>query len=219
MIKNQVVVEGKDNAGTIQKVIVRRPNKALLTKGQNLYSQCIKLGLQNGLMFAATLENYMREQKIWGPEQENAVSNLRDQIFNLTTQLKTGKNTNGEILKVEDGKNIAYEIRVLKNRINELNSVKSSLSDNTVESVADNSRFDFLATNSIFREDGNLVFSNVDEYSNCSEQEYVQKAAYELMSLLYNIDSDWQKKTIENAFLAKFGFIDETTLMSKELMA
>ncbi|MEK7500343.1 MAG: hypothetical protein AAB649_07135, partial [Patescibacteria group bacterium] len=54
---------------------------------------------------------------------------------------------------------------------------------------------------------------------NCSEQEYVQKAAYELMSLLYNIDSDWQKKTIENAFLAKFGFIDETTLMSKELMA
>lgn len=215
---NQKVIEGKDNSGQSVKVVVKRPNKALVTKAQQIYSQCVRLGLQNGLMFAASLDNYMKEQKIWGEEQESQISEWRNKIFDLTQQLKSGKDKDGNTLKVSEGKNIAYEIRILKNKINELNAVKNGLADNTVESVADNSRFDFLATNSIFREDGSLVFNNVEEYSACSDQEYVQKAAYELMSMLYNIDGDWMKKTTENSFLIKFGFIDEETLMSKDLM-
>lgn len=217
MIKNQKVVEGKNAQGNVVKVIVRKPDRDLLNKAQRIYAHTVKMALESGYMFKSALEKKLKEQGVFTDEDHLEINRLREEIFNLTEQLKTGKDKDGNTLKLNDAKSIAYNIRGLRNKINSINEKRTSLEQYTVEESAENARFDFLASKSLLKEDGSLWFNSVEEYDAASGEDYVQKSAYTLMSMLYGVDEDWQKNLIENKFLLKYNFVNPDTLLSVEL--
>lgn len=216
-MKTQAKIIGKDEHNNDVVTIVRKPDRKLLQEGQKIYSQTVRISLAAGYLFKTALEKYLVEQGIWGEEDEKNIAKLRDEIFEKTQYIKTGKK-DGNVLKLTEARDIAYEVRVLRRRINEINEKRNSFDLVTVEESASNCQFDFLCSRSFFKEDGSLVFENVEQYNAHSHLDWVQKCAHQLMCFQFGINENWTAELIENKFLIERGFIDPETLMSKELM-
>ena len=112
-------------------------------------------------------------------------------------------------IKLSTARNIAISIRKDRAKQAELLSRRSELDQYTVESQADNARFDYLASVCIVDEEGKKIFSSLDEYKNKSTEPYVFEAASTLFELISETDKDWEKKLPENKFLLEHNFVNE----------
>lgn len=215
-MKTQAKIIGKDENNNDVVTIVRKPDRKLLQEGQKIYSQTVRLSLAAGYLFKSALEKYLVEQGVWSEEDEKNITKLRDEIFEKTQYIKTGKK-DGNVLKLTEARDIAYDIRVLRRRINEINEKRNAYDLVTVEETASNAQFDFLCSRSFFKEDGSRVFDDTEQYDSHSHLDYVQKCAHQLMCFQFGINENWTAELIENKFLIERGFINPTTLMSLEL--
>lgn len=212
MLKEVFKVTNKD--GVEVEYAVTMPNAQQLQEA-NIHSRKIFANaLKQGVMLRSVLEKYMREQNIWGDEQEKEDFELRKEIAIRVNVLEKG----GKNVKLSDAKKMALEVKDLRNKLRNLLSEKSSLDSNTVEGQVDNARFEFLVSEcTVYNLDGKRYFKDLDDYYNKNLDPVSLIAASKLMQMMYSIESDYEQNLPENQFLKKFKFVDDKLrLVNKE---
>ena len=189
------------------KIVVKRPNNALLSQAQRLSAKVWTDCVREGIMTKKELEKFMKEQDIWNNDKDVEQKKITEEIGRLEKELYvSGKNGK---LRASEGKNIAIDMRRKRIELRELIAERMSLEQNTAESLSDNARFDFLVANCTFHENGNKVYNNLDEYTANSDSEIAFAAATALAQMMYSVDKDFESKLPENKFLKMFNFVND----------
>jgi hypothetical protein len=189
------------------KIVVKRPNNALLSQAQRLSAKVWTDCVRDGIMTKKELEKFMKEQDIWNNDKDVEQKKITEEISRLEKELYvSGKNGK---LRASEGKNIAIDMRRKRIELRELIAERMSLEQNTAESLSDNARFDFLVANCTFHENGNKVYNNLDEYTANSDSEIAFAAATALAQMMYSVDKDFESKLPENKFLKMFNFVND----------
>lgn len=198
------------------KIIVKRPNSVTLSQAQRVGAKVWTDCVRDGIMTKKELEKFMKEQGIWDDGKDKEQRKIVEEITSLEKQLYISSQGHKK-LKASEGKEIAIKMRIRRSELRDLISEKISLEQNTAESISDNTRFDFLVANCAFYENGQKVYSNLDEYKERADVEPAFTVASTLAGMLYSIDKDFEAKLPENKFLKTFNFVnDDLSLVNKE---
>lgn len=191
----------------VVKVVVRRPNNALLSQAQRVSAKSWTDCVRDGIMTKKELEKFMKQQGIWNDSKDVEQKKITEEINRLEKELYvSGKNGK---LRATEGKNIAIEMRKKRIELRELIAERMSLEQNTAESISDNARFDFLVANCSHYENGQKVYKDMDEYTANSDSEIAFASATALAQMMYSVDRDFEAKLPENKFLKMFNFVNE----------
>lgn len=198
------------------KILIKKPNNVTLSQAQRVGAKAWTDCVRDGIMTKKELEKFMKAQGIWddGKDQEqkrlvNEISNLEKKLF-ISSQGHTK-------LKASEGKDIALQMRMKRAELRDLIAERMSLEQNTAESLSDNARFDYLVANCTFYENGQKVYSSLDDYQSRADAEPAFTAASTLAGMLYSVDKDFEAKLPENKFLKMFNYVNEDlSLVNKD---
>jgi hypothetical protein len=196
-------VKSKDSADKEKVVFVKKPNAKELADAQVASASVATKAINSGATTRLKMQDYLKEQGLWSDEQDKELEDIQKRISENVRKLAMGG------IKLSTAKSIAINIRKDRLKQAELLSRRSELDQYTVESQADNARFDYLASVCIVDEEGKRLFSSLDEYKNKSTEPYVFDAASALFELISDTDKDWEKKLPENKFLLEHNFVNE----------
>lgn len=187
-------------------------NPKIITEAQKVYNKAFRKAIESGALMKRRLDDYMREQGLWDDDKEAQYLNLIKEIADLEFKLNKGG------IKVSEAKEIALNLRTKRNELRELIDSRTSLSSLTAEGQADNERFDYLVSASVY--DFNTrkpVFSSMDDYITRKAEDRSFKLANKYASHLYEIDDDYENTLTEIKFLKRFKFVDDKgRLINKE---
>lgn len=203
MIIKERVVKSVDSDGKPVTVIVKRPTPEIYRKSQIAYNKAFREALDSGAMLKEKLKNYFEEQGIWNKAKDAKYAKLLGQITASEEALKKGG------IPLKEAKEKAIDLKQLRLDFAELIATKQSHDANSVESQADNARFNHLIITCILRENRNVMWENLEEYDADAVQPWALEAAQELAQMLYGLDPDYEKGLVENKFLVKYKFADE----------
>lgn len=134
-----------------------RPNQTLISKGDFIYREFFSKAVRSGIMTNAEANKILKERGIWGDEQEQELVRLRVQLGQLELEL------NDKVK--EDGLELYKQIKRLREQTEDLQGVKSGISDNTAESVASEMRTQFFASECVvYNDSGKRVFKDLTEF-------------------------------------------------------
>lgn len=206
-ISEKVVEVKVDNNGKteIVKLLVKKPNNVILSQAQRIGAKAWTDCIRDGIMTKKELEKFMRQQGIWDDNKDEQQQKIVQEISDLEKQLYVGNRK----LKTSEGKNIAIQMRIKRNKLRELIAEKLSLEQNTAESLSDNARFDFLVANCTYYENGQRVYKDLEDYKDKADSEIGFSAATALAGLIYSVDKEFEAKLPENKFLKMFNFVNE----------
>lgn len=205
---SQKVVDVKVKNGDkeeVVKIVVKRPNNVVLSQAQHVGAKAWTDCIRDGIMTKKELEKFMKQQDIWNDEKDAEQQQIVQEIADLEKQLYVGNRK----LKTSEGKNIAIQMRIKRNKLRDLIADKLSLEQNTAEALSDNARFDFLVANCTYYENGQKVYKNLEDYKDRADSEIGFSAATALAGLIYSVDRDFEAKLPENKFLKMFNFVNE----------
>lgn len=191
------------------KLVIKRPTNAILSQAQRVAAKAWTDCVRDGIMTKKELEKFMKKQGIWDADKDEAQTKIAQEISDLEKQLFVGGTHKGSKLRASEGKDIAIKMRMKRNELRDLIAEKIALEQNTAESISDNSRFDFLVSSCTFHENGNKVYSSLEDYKDNADSDLGFAAATALASMLYSVDKDFESKLPENKFLKMFNFVDE----------
>jgi hypothetical protein len=192
--------------GVEVELAVVTPNPQQSQEAQIHYRKVFAKALKEKVILRKALEKDMVEQGIWGPEQEELDNKLDEEINNRLSILNKGG------IPLSKAKQIALEIRQFRNKKQELNLEKTVLDANTVEGLAENSKFEYLVSQcTVYNSTGEYYFSSLDDYLKqvANDEIVTHIAAFKLMPMLYGVKSDYERELPENKFLAKHKFVNQ----------
>lgn len=151
------IFKSKDK--TDKEVVLKftRPNQTLISKGDFIYREFFSKAVRTGIMTNAEANKILKERGIWGEEQEQELVKLRVSLGQLELELD-GK-------AKEDGLELYKKIKGLREETDSLQSIRSSVADNTAESVASEMRTQFFASECVvYNDSGKKVFKDLTEF-------------------------------------------------------
>ena len=197
-------------------IVIKKPNNVLISQAQRVGAKAWTDCVRDGIMTKKELEKFMKDQGIWDDGKDQEQKKLVEEISSLEKKLFIGSQGHGK-LKASEGKEIAIQMRIKRAELRDLIAEKLSLEQNTAEAISDNVRFDFLVATCTFYENGQKVYSSLDDYQSRSDGEPAFTAASTLAGMLYSVDRDFEAKLPENKFLKMFNYVNEDlSLVNKE---
>lgn len=210
-VKNRIEIKSKDNDGNEKVVYVMRPSRNDNAQAQIIASKVFRDAALNGALVRKTLEDLLIKQGVWNNEKQAQSDKLDDEIREKLTKLKAGG------IKLIEARDLAIDVRIARMNKSLLLAEKNAHDEFTAEAQSENARFDYLVSVCVKDEEGNNIFSDIDDYKDHSTEPYAAEAAAKLASMLYGLDDDWEAELPENKFLKKWNFIDEDLrLINKE---
>jgi ribosomal protein S16 len=203
-----VTIKNNDKEENV-KIVVKKPNNAIMSQAQRIGAKSWTDCVRDGIMTKKELEKFMKEQGIWDDGKDEEQKKIVQEISDLEKQLYVGGANKGTKLKASEGKEIAIKMRIKRGELRDLIAERMSLEQNTAESISDNSRFDFLVSNCTYYENGNKVYTSLDDYRDKADSEIGFAAATALASMLYSVDKNFEAKLPENKFLKMFNFVND----------
>jgi hypothetical protein len=206
-----------DNGGTREvNIVVKKPSSTVMSASQRVGAKVWTDCVRDGIMTRKELEKFMKEQDIWDDNKDKEQQTIVKEIGELERRLYVSGN-GGKKLKASEGKSIAIEMRIKRNELRDLIAEKMSLEQNTAESISDNSKFEYLVANCTFYENGQKVYTSLEDYQNRADDKLAFTAASSLAAMIYSVDKDFEAKLPENKFLKMFNFVnDDLNLVNKE---
>jgi ribosomal protein L19E len=202
MSKNKITFT-VDLDGESVDLCVVKPSAAVLQESQKVWNKTLTESLQSGAILRKKLDLLLEDQNIWNDEKEAEYSEMLKNISDKEAKLRKGGVTKAQ------GRKMALELRKLRNEAREFRSQRNYLSGATAESIADNSRFNYMVYACTLHNSGDNAgqhyFDSLDEYLE-SESEAALQAASKLAELMYGLDENSELKLPENQFLIKYGF-------------
>lgn len=186
--------------------IVRKPTAKQLRGASTFHSIQVSQALQKGLVSRVKMQEFLEKQEIWTDEHKKRLEEIRDNILNGQKALQAGG------IKLSEARALAFQMKKDREEFNELLRRQSTNDGDTAEGFADNERFNYLLVECLVYNSGEKVFKNIESLYELSEQEdyanLAGEASKNLLLLMADL-TDSRDKLPENAFLKKYGFINE----------
>jgi hypothetical protein len=211
MINNKMESKVSVNVdGEIKEVeiYVQKPNNEVLKMAERYKSKVWNQCIQDDILTKKELAVLMRKRGIWDESKDKEEEEITKEILMLERELYQGKVGNAKP-KLSEGRDVAIQIRRKRFELRDLITERITLEENTADSLADNSRFDYLVASCSFYKNGTRVYKDFNEYNHKSADEIAYACAGLLGKMLYNLDSNFEKNLPENKFLTKFGLVNE----------
>lgn len=204
-----ITLTTKDSDGNPKTLVIKKPNHKQMSEAQFYSATVFNKARTSGMMLKDKLNDWLEEQKLFTKEDRIQVKELEDKIEAGEKALTTKKHPDGKTVKLSEGREIAINMNIARLQLRRLYSKRQTYDEFTIEGCVENARFDYLVSLCVFTEDGEPVFSSIDDYYDRKEEPFAVEAAFKLMGLVFEVEEDWQKKTVENQFLLKHKFVDE----------
>jgi hypothetical protein len=173
-------------------------------EAQKIYNQAFSDAVKSGSIVRAKLDDLLKEQGLWDDKKEIQFRTLQKQILDNERKLAKGG------ISLKSAKSVAVQIQKLRNELRDLISVKTNLDSHTAEGQADNARFNYLVSCCVvYKNNNNRYFKNYEDYLNRASDNVSISAAQKLASIMYGLDSDFEKKLPENKFLLKYKLVND----------
>lgn len=175
-----------------------------IADAKKIHNKTFREALEDGALLRKSLLNYMREQGVWDDSKEAQYQDFIKQIGELEYKLSSGR------MKVSEGRAIAIELAKVRGEFRNLIAERNQMDTNTAEGQADNTRFNFLLTRSIYSYDTQKpVYESVDSYSEQGNEPKAIAIAGQFANFLYGVDENYDKGLVENKFLKRFNLVDD----------
>lgn len=204
----RTTLEVKNEDGETVKIYVQRPTSKILSEAQRVSAKVWTDCVRDKIMTKQELKNFMYENNIWNQSKDLEQLSITNDIQKMEKQLYVG-NGHSKRMKMSEAKEIAIRMRIARARLRDLIAEKMSLEQNTAEAISENAKFDYIVARCTFYENGERVYSNLDDYNNNSDSPMAYEAATAMAQLLYSLDKDFEAKLPENRFLVDKGFVNE----------
>lgn len=194
-----ITINGKET-----QLDIRAATLADQRESQKVYNQAFSDAVKSGSIVRAKLDDLLKDQGLWDDKKEIQFKTLQKQILDSEKKLAKGG------ISLKDAKNTAIQIQEYRNDLRDLIAVKTNLDSHTAEGQADNARFNYLVSACVvYKNNGNKYFKNYEDYLNRAADPVSLIAAQKLASIMYGLDSDFEKKLPENKFLIKYKFVND----------
>lgn len=210
MDNKRILVETKDTDGNPLKLIVLRPGNKIIQEANLAYNlkvaQLIRQGNTDGdrLLLKSELENYLRNSGIWTTKDIMRVEQLAIEVRAAELMIKKGG------LKLSEARELAIGMAEKRAEILAIYEKRQSLDSATIESHAENFRFEFLAVKCIlFADTGRQYLKDHDDYINRSTEEAVIDAVKVLANIVYKLEDNIRMTMFEMQWLKEAGFVDD----------
>ncbi len=184
--------------------LVKMPNLQNQREGQKIYNQAFSDAVKSGSIVRAKLDDLLTEQGLWDDSKQARFLAIQKELNDSEKKLAVGG------ISLKEAKNIAISMKRVRDELRDLISVKTNLDTHTAEGQADNARFNYLVSCCVvYNDNKKSYFSNYEDYLNRSSDPVGILGAQKLASMLYGLDSDFEKKLPENKFLLDYKFIND----------
>lgn len=199
-----------DKEGNELRLFVKMPDAKILSKAENVRLRTYAEALKDKVIVEKRLEEYLREQGVWGEEQEDLFQELSKKIMKLEYDLNKGGITKSE------AKQKALDLRDARLELRELIRERLQFQANTAEGVSENKKFHFLVSECTYNYlDQKKVFESLEDYEE-SDEPYAYDAAANLNDLLYGQPAQLDEGLVETKFLKRFNYINENGQLINE---
>ena len=190
--------------GVEKEFLVRSPTLENTREGQKVYNQAFTDAIKSKSVVRAKLDDLLEDQGLWNNEKQAEFSTLQKQVLEGEKKLAKGG------FNLTEAKELAVEMRSLRNKIRDLISVRTSLDNHSAEGQADNSRFNYLVSACVVYNDTKQpYFNSMEDYLSKSTDKVAILGAQNLANMLYGLDNDYESNLPENKFLKKYKFVDD----------
>lgn len=200
---------------TVKLYVVRPSNNTIKNADRyraKIWNQC----LMDGVLTKKELGTILEKRGIWSKDKEDEQDKIVKELYSLEKELYIGANGKKKAT-LDEGKDLAIKMRRLRIKLRDLISERLELEDNTAESLADNSKFDYFVADCTYYANGEKVYKDVEDYNSKSSDEIAFAAAQALGSMIYQLDSKFEESLPENKWLKKFNLVnDELSLVDKD---
>lgn len=184
--------------------LVRSPNLQDQKEATKVYNLAFSEALKAKAVVRAKLDDLLTEQGLWDDGKQNKFNQLQTEILSSEKKLAKGG------IPLSEAKDIALNMKRLREELRELISVKTNLDTHTAEGQADNARFNYLVSAcTVYNDTKEPYFKSYEDYNNRSSDIVAILAAQQLAGMLYGLDNDYESKLPENKFLKNYKFIDD----------
>lgn len=203
----KMFVDGKE-----QEFLIRSPSLADQRESQKVYNQAFSDAVKSGCIVRARLDDLLKEQGLWDDSKQIKFNTIQQELLDHEKTLARGG------INLKTAKEIAVKMKVLREELRELISVRTNLDNHTAEGQADNARFNYLISACLVYSSNKdkKYFKDYAEYLSRASEPVAVKAAQVLANMLYGLDNDYEKKLPENKFLVKYKFVDEKLRLVNE---
>lgn len=148
-----------DKDGKEVSVVFKHPTQSQIMKGDFTYRKYFSEAIREGLMTNAEATKLLKDRQIWSQEMDNKEIALRKEINDIENEFRESSITK------DDGLVKRIKLKGLRNELDELTSVYSSISNNTAESVASEYRMQFYASDCSYFKDGmRKIFKDINDF-------------------------------------------------------
>lgn len=211
MDSKRTVIDTTDVEGKQLKLAVLRPTNKINQEANMAYNlrmaSLIRIGSLNSshrLLLRAELEEYLTKLGIWTIDDALEVEKLALEIRAYELMLKKGG------IKISEGRTIAIQMAEKRQLIMEKHAKRQSFDSATIESQAENFRFEFLLVKClIFADTGACLLKNHEEYVNRQDETAVVEGAKVLANMVYGLETNMHKSMFEMEWLKDAGMIDD----------
>lgn len=187
-----------------QEFLIRTPSLSDQREAQKVYNQAFSDAVKSGCIVRARLDDLLKEQGLWDDQKQIKFNTLQQQILDGEKSLAKGG------ISLKSAKEVAINIKRLREEMRDLISVRTNLDNHTAEGQADNARFNYLISSClVYSSNKEKYFKSYEEYLSRASEPIAIKAAQVLANMLYGLDNDYEKKLPENKFLVKYKFVDD----------
>jgi len=204
-----VKVVKEDGSEKIVKIYVTRPNNNTIKNADRYRAKTWNQCITDGILTKKELSKILQERGIWDKNKEQEETKIIEELQSLEKKLYLGLGFDGKKAKMSDGQKIAIDMRRLRMNLRNLIAEKISMEENTAEALSDNAKFDYFVADCTFYENGQKVYSSVEDYNQKSSDEIAFAAAGALAEMLYQVDTKFEENLPENKWLKKFNLVNQ----------
>jgi len=193
------------------KLVIMRPTNRINQEANMVYNlrmaELIRKGSENDanrLLLRAELEDHLAKMGVWTVRDTIEVESLALEIRAHELMLKKGG------IKVSKGRSIAIDMAGKRQLIMEKYAKRQQFDSATIESQAENSRFEFLLVKCLIYQDTSTPFlKNHSEYIERQDETAVIDGAKVLANMVYGLETNMHKSMFEMQWLKDAKMIDD----------
>lgn len=207
-VKECLTIKKEDGADV--EICVVSPAHKMIQDANLVYNMKVASCIRDGqgsnerLLLRAEVEDYLTKTNVWSIADKLKMEELGMSVRACELMLRKGG------LKVSEGRQIAIEMNELRSQMLQLYAKRQQLDSATIESAAENHRFNFLASKCILSKlTEKPYYKDFNDYLNRSHEIVAMEGAKKLAKMLYGLEESIKSSLFEIKWLKRAGFINE----------
>ena len=210
MNKTEKIINTLDTDGKDLRLKVIKPTNKIAQQANMLYNAKIsELIRDNGvgsarLLLRSEVETYLAVNGIWTERDVAKVEDLSLAVRAHELLLMRGG------ISLEKGRKLAIKMGEMRTEILKLAAKRQQLDSATIETIAEDYKFNVLVSECTFHADTNVkYFSSHDDYIERGDETAAIAVAEQLSHMLYGYNPNFGMELFENQWLQKAGYMND----------